>query len=483
MKPMERFMNELKSFTKRQAAETILTLLPHVSEETFLKLALLAEKTVDGDTKDAIRVVIDHLHNGSDDPAVRIFRRVMTELSPHCLRKFSKTLFLNTLLASADTRDEFERKQGYRPPFALLLSPTMRCNLHCTGCYSGKYKQAIGLPYETLDRVIGEARGIGTRFIVLSGGEPLTRKEEIFSLISKYSDIYFMFYSNGTLIDDETARKMEECGNIGAVISLEGFEKSTDARRGTGTFQKIMEAFDHLKRYGIPFGTSVTVTRNNVTEVTSDAFYDMIIDKGVMVLWYFLFMPVGKNPDTSLMPTPEQREFLRQRDIYLRATKSIFIADFWNDAPTVGGCIAAGRNYLHINANGDVEPCVFAHYAVDNIEGKSLTDVLNSDFFKYIRSKQPYNENLLRPCQLIDNPQVWRDAVSRFHAYPTHQGAEDLVEKISGELDDYARRQGEISDEVWKTEFLPLQKKEEDHSDYRSDRREERPAGRAALHP
>ena len=453
MTSFEHFKQQVKLYTKKQAVEAIIKLLPHVSEETFLKLAMLAEKTVDGDTKNAIRVVIDHLKSGTDDPAVRLFRRVMTDLSPHCLQRIAETLFLNSLLASADVRDAFEKENGFRPPFTILISPTMRCNLHCVGCYSGKYKQAFGLSFETVDRIIGEARDIGTRFIVLSGGEPMTRKEEILELTAKYNDIYFMFYSNGTLIDNETARRMAENGNIGAIISLEGFEAATDARRGKGTFGKIMEAFDNLKQYGVPFGTSITVTRNNVEEVTSDAFYDMIIEKGVMVLWYFLFMPVGKNPDTSLMPTPEQREYLRQRDIYLRANKNIFIADFWNDAPAVGGCIAAGRNYLHINANGDVEPCVFAHHAVDNIEGKSLTEVLNSGFFKYIRSQQPYNENLLRPCQLIDNPQVWREAVTRYNAYPTHPGAEDLLYQINDELDDYAQRYGTLADDVWKKEF------------------------------
>ena len=454
MSTFSEFQKQIRNTTKRQVIEMTLKLLSNVSEETFFKLTYLMERLVEGDTRENIRTVRAHLRQGEDDPATRLFKRVMSELSPHCLQRMAKTLFINSLVMSADVRDAFEREHGFRPPFTLLISPTMRCNLHCAGCYSGKYQQKPGLSYETIDRILSECEQLGTLFIVFSGGEPMMRKDELFELIGKYRELYFMFYTNGTLIDRDAAHRIGDLGNAGAVISLEGFKEATDRRRGDGTFDRIMDAFGHLKEFGVPFGTSITVTRNNVEEVTSEAFYDMIIERGVMVLWYFLFMPVGKDPDTSLMPTPEQREYLRQRDIYLRDRKTIFIADFWNDAPHVGGCIAAGRNYMHINANGDVEPCVFAHHAVDNIDGKSLTEVLNSDFFKYIRSKQPYSENLLTPCQLIDHPEIWRDAVRKYHAYPTHLGAEDMLNKISGELDDYSRRYRTLAADIWDRDYV-----------------------------
>ncbi len=163
-------------------------------------------------------------------------------------------------------------------------------------------------------------------------------------------------------------------------------------------------------------------------------------------------MPVGKDPDVTLMPSPLQREYLRQRDKVLRATFPVFIADFWNDAPHVGGCIAGGRNYIHINANGDVEPCVFAHFAVDNIEKKSLLEVLHSDFFKTIRSKQPYSENLLTPCMIIDNPDIYRSVVKSCRAHPTHDGAEDVIVKIKDELDDYGQRVRALEDTIWARE-------------------------------
>ncbi len=446
-------MEWIKTMTRDQVANRMVDLVTHVSPDNFMRLSLMASYLISGeDAGAAVEAVMDSLRLGENGQATKMFRRVMTELSPHCLKSVSRNLFVNGLLRSSALREEFSKKHGFSPPFTVLISPTMQCNLQCKGCYSGKYTRYQGLSYELMDRIVGEARDFGSMFIVLSGGEPLTRREDLFRLVEKYNDMYFMFYSNGTLIDDAVADRLYSLGNAGAVMSLEGFEEATDARRGKGVFKKVMSAMDRLRERGVAFGTSLTVTRRNIEQLTSDAFFEHLYNKGVMVCWLFLFLPVGKDPDVSLMPTPEQREYLRQRGSQLREKYPIFIADFWNDAPHVGGCIAGGRNYIHINANGDVEPCVFTHFAVDKIHDKSLLEVLQSDFFRKIRSKQPYSENLLTPCMIIDNPNVYREVVHSCNAYPTHDGAEDVLTKIKDDLDDYARRFRALSDPIWERE-------------------------------
>lgn len=451
------FMDRVKRMTREQAANTMLQLLPHVSADTFMKLTQLASRVVEGEEGNAaIQAVMESLREGDDSQAARMFRRVMTELSPHCLKAVGRTLFVNGLLRSSAIRRDFAVKHGFDPPFTLLISPTMRCNLNCVGCYSGRYVRETGLSNDLLERLLTEARDMGILFIVFSGGEPLTRKRDLFELIRKHDDMYFMFYTNGTLINDSVADELHDLGNAGAVISLEGFEETTDARRGKGTYQRVMTAMDRLKERGVPFGTSLTATRNNLEEITSSRFFEHLYRKGVMVAWFFLFMPVGKDPDVSLMPTPEQREHLRRRDQELREEFPIFIADFWNDAPYVGGCIAGGRHYLHITPKGDVEPCVFTHVAVEKIHDKTLVEVLNSDLFRHIRSLQPYSENLLTPCMIIDNPHVFRDVCRKCGAYGTHEGAEDVRTKIKEELDDYGRRVRALFDPIWaeeKTEY------------------------------
>lgn len=447
------FMERIKSMTREQVANTMVDLVSHVSPDTFMKLSVLSSRLIEGESAGAaVEAVKESLREGENGQAARMFRRVMTQLSPHCLKQVARSLFINGLLGSSAVRDSFAKKHGFAPPFTILISPTMQCNLKCVGCYSGRYHREKGLSRELMDRIIGEARDIGCFFIVFSGGEPLTRRDDLFPLIEKYNDLYFMFYTNGTLIDDSVADELHRLGNAGAVISMEGFEEATDARRGKGVYGRIMAAMSRLKTRGVPFGTSLTATSKNVEEIAGDEWFEHLTDVGVMVVWYFLFMPVGKDPDVSLMPTPEQRDFLRQRDIALRAKFPIFIADFWNDAPFVGGCIAGGRNYIHINANGDVEPCVFTHMAVDKINDKSLVEVLNSEFFTTIRSKQPYSDNLLTPCMIIDNPDVLRNVCRSCGAHPTHDGAEDVLVKIKDELDDYGRRVRALYDPIWERE-------------------------------
>jgi MoaA/NifB/PqqE/SkfB family radical SAM enzyme len=116
------------------------------------------------------------------------------------------------------------------------------------------------------------------------------------------------------------------------------------------------------------------------------------------------YVPVGRKPDPQLMPTPQQRDQLRRTVAELRDTKPMLFIDFWNDGPIISGCIAGGRKYFHINANGDIEPCVFCHMAVDNIRKTSIRDALASPFFTKIREKQGAHDNLLRPCMLIGPP-------------------------------------------------------------------------------
>jgi MoaA/NifB/PqqE/SkfB family radical SAM enzyme len=232
-------------------------------------------------------------------------------------------------------------------------------------------------------------------------------------------------------------------------ISVEGFERETDERRGKGTFDRIMTAMDSLQREGVPFGFSATATRSNNEFVVSDQFIDFYAQKGCFLGWFFNYMPIGRCPELDLMPTPAQRNWRRERLNNIRDVKPILMSDFWNDGPLTGGCIAGGRSYFHINSNGDVEPCVFANFAVDNIKEKSLAEVLDSKLFWAIRRRQPYNDNLLRPCMIIDNPKILKEIVAESGAHPTHPGAETIITDLAEAIDHYADEYGKIVDPVW----------------------------------
>jgi len=435
------FATELKSFAAKKTIDLGLKVLPLVSDERLLSFVR--------PTISAIRYPggADFLEN-----AVLTLKHALVNSSANCRRRIARNFFVNAIVVGTEKREKFMEREGFVPPAVLVISPTMRCNLGCYGCYAGEYSKDDDLDIEVFNRVIEEGKNIGAYFITISGGEPLMY-EGLLDTFGRQSDVLFHMYTNGTLIDEEMAKRFAEVGNVLPLISVEGFEEETDARRGKGTFAKIMRAMDALKKHGVPFGFSATVTRKNNEFVVSDEFVDFYEDKGCIIGWYFQYMPVGRKPDLSLMPTAEQRLYRYKRILALRARKEMIIADFFTDAPLVGGCIAGGRAYLHINCKGDVEPCVFAHFAVDNIYEKSLIDVLKSDFFRAIRSRQPYSDNMLRPCMIIDNPHVLREVVSEGHAEPTHAGADDLLGPYAAELDNYATCFKLAADDVWERDY------------------------------
>ena len=391
-------------------------------------------------------------------PQGRLFARQMLRFAkdylprgcPSCRKKILENLVLGAVTSKRE-RAAYARRTGLAPPYCLVISPTMRCNLRCVGCYAARYTRIEEMSLGLVDRILREARSMGIRFITISGGEPFARPE-ILDLVEAHGDITFQFYTNGTLINDRMARRLADLGNITPCISVEGFEAETDARRGRGIYQKILAAMRHLREHGVYFGFSATATRLNNELIFSDAFVDFYRDQGCGVGWYFNYIPIGRDPNLALMPTPEQRLLRRRRLKELRARLPMLLMDFWNDGALVGGCMAAGRYYVHINVRGDVEPCVFAQFAVDNIRDKSLHEVLNSPFFRRIRHRQPYTDNHLKACMIIDHPHILREVVRRSGARPTYKGGGALLREAAADLDAYAAEWGALADAEWSAE-------------------------------
>lgn len=447
-------MNNLKQTAATRTANALLTLVSHASDRDVDRfLGLLERVAPQPSSKEMVCTV---RKQWSEDLSFgRLIKRLLREVNPRCRERFVANLVLNNSWGPlAARREAFAAETGYQPPLTILISPTMRCNLRCAGCYAGEYSQRDDLPYDVLDRVLSEAESLGIFFVTVLGGEPFVRSD-LWNLYEKHRDVYFQVYTNGTLLDQAAVDRMAALGNVAPMISLEGFEAETDARRGKGTYHALMAAMDRLHAAGVLFGFSSMVTRQNVDTVVSDEFNDMLIEKGVFVGWHFLYMPVGRDPDLDLMPTPAQRDLLRRQGAaHLRATRPIFVIDFWNDAPYAGGCIAGGRYYIHINSEGWVEPCIFTHFAVDNVRDRSLADCLRSPFFLAIRRRQPFSDDLLRPCMLIDHPQVFREIYAEYQPTPTHLGALSLVDGLRPGLDEYARSLAPILDRAWQEDFV-----------------------------
>lgn len=373
--------------------------------------------------------------------------KVLKETHPIVLQRTIVGFLVNSTWLGVPRQKEAARRLGVSVPWALLIDPTEKCNLRCLGCWAGDYQRAKELELPLLKRIVGEAEDLGIHFIVVSGGEPTVRMDDLLQLARAYPGTIFHVFTNGTLLTDDVISKVCQAGNINFAISLEGLAETTDRRRGAGTFAKVMDAMDRLRKAGALFGFSATYTRHNTEEIASDAFIDLMIEKGCRFGWLFTYIPVGADADHSLMATPEQRGFMARRVEEIRATKPLFLADFWNDGRYTGGCIAGGKRYLHINAAGDVEPCAFVHYATGNIRDMSLAEALQSPLMRAYQKRQPFNGNHLRPCPLIDNPEQLAAIVAESNARSTQESNVDAAAQAES-FKEYAAAWGAVAERL-----------------------------------
>lgn len=362
-------------------------------------------------------------------------------------------LFENLVIASGILgnlrRKEVKRREGCNVPWAILLDPTSECNLRCVGCWAAQYGHGHSLDFDVMDRIITQGKELGTYVYLFTGGEPLVRKDDVLRLCEKHDDCVFSAFTNGTLIDDAFADEMLRVGNFAPAISVEGFEKETDARRGKGTYQAVLRAMEILQRKRLPFGFSACYHRNNTDIIGSEAFFDHMVDRGCKFGWLFTYIPVGRDAVPDLIVTAEQREFMDRKVREYRRTKPIFAVDFWNDGEYVGGCIAGGRCYLHISAAGDVEPCAFIHYSNANIRDVSLLEALKSPLFTQYRNNQPFNGNHLRPCPLLDNPECLIQMVHASNATSTELMAPEDVDDLAAKCADAAKVWAPVAQKLW----------------------------------
>ena len=371
------------------------------------------------------------------------------ELDAGVRKTFFQNFILNATLFGSATQDETAAREGCNVPWAILLDPTSACNLHCKGCWAAEYGNKLNLTYDEIDSIIRQGKEMGTYFYIYTGGEPLVRKKDLIKLCEVHSDAIFMCFTNGTLIDEQFAADMMRVKNFVPVISVEGYEESMDSRRGDGTYQKAVKAMNLLKSHRLPFGNSICYTSVNIKDVSTEAYVDQLVDWGSYFVWYFHYMPVGKDAVPELLPSPEQREHMYHQIRTLRGKKPIFMLDFQNDGEYVGGCIAGGRRYLHINANGDCDPCVFIHYSDSNIREKTLLEALRSPLFMAYHDGQPFNDNHLRPCPMLENPEKLREIVHKSGAHPSDVTAVEEVDDLCAKCDSYAENWQPTADRLW----------------------------------
>ncbi len=389
------------------------------------------------------------------------------------------------LWANALTGDRLKNKEVKKfyiknksmPPFMLVISPGHGCNLRCRGCYASSKSNGQKLPWNVLDRLISDAKKLwDIKLIVFSGGEPFYYNSEdkgILDIAKKYKDCLFLAFSNGTLLNKRLSQEIAECKNITPAFSVEGLEEETNRIRGEGVFEKVLGSMELMKKAGIPFGISVTVNSDNYNKVLKDKFLDFFFHQmGVFYAFYFQYLPIGRALDFKYMPSSMQRVDFWSKIWRQIENKGLFLIDFWNHGPLVGGCISAGREggYLYIDWNGKVMPCVFMPYSIGNIyrmykEGKTLNHLWEHPFLAKIRNWQKnygfgkeanFGNNLLRPCPYRDHHLEFLKWIKELKTEPEDESASKILSDCfyHKKMISYGKKLANLFDPVWEEKYL-----------------------------
>lgn len=324
-------------------------------------------------TKGVERVVADALKATFKDPRESAFMMKFAAASRHASQK----------RAAADKAGE------HIPPF-LIASITSKCNLHCAGCYSRCNHATVDTaPVSQLTdaewkKIFDEADELGISFILLAGGEPMLRRDVI-EAAGKKQNILFPIFTNGTFMDERYFELFDRCRNLIPIMSIEGEKEITDSRRGEGVYDKLIGNMDEFHKRGLIFGVSVTVTTQNIRDVSSEEFLKKLADRGCKAVIFVEFVPVTED-SAELAPGETEREYLRSEIDRLRkdGPEMVYIS-FPGDEKSSGGCVAAGRGFFHINSHGGAEPCPFSPYSDQNVRDTSLREALNSELFVALR--------------------------------------------------------------------------------------------------
>ncbi len=365
-----------------------------------------------------------------------------------------KTVFTNFIvngnLVGWQRQEEIRQKYNCNVPWAILLDPTS-FSATSTAWAAGLRNTAtkLNLTFDEIDNIITQGKDLGVYIYIYTGGEPMVRKDDLIALCNKHNDCVFLCFTNATLIDEEFADNMLRVKNFIPAISLEALRRPPTARRGQGVYQKVINAMELLKERHLPFGISACYTSANMDSITSEAFMDKLIDLGAYFIWFFHYMPVGNDASRSCC-APGAAGVQLSQDPGRVPPHQAAVHDGLPERRGVCRWLYCRRpQVLHINANGDMDPCVFIHYSDSNIREKSLLEVLTSPLFMAYHDNQPFNCNHLRPCPMLENPEKIREIIERTGAHSTDLQSPESVEHLTEKTQPYAQRWTPTAEKLW----------------------------------
>ncbi|UCD09417.1 MAG: radical SAM protein [Dehalococcoidales bacterium] len=300
---------------------------------------------------------------------------------------------------ASKTRENWEGKGVHIPPI-IIYSITNRCNLNCKGCFHWALHEAgdVEMSDEKLRNTIAEAKAIGVSIMVIGGGEPMMRPE-IIDITSEFPEVIFLVFTNGLLLDEEKLDRIQKNRNFVPVLSLEGDRAGTDFRRGEGVYAGLEKIIRKLKKRNIFWSVSLTLTRLNYDTIMDDDFVGKLVNQGCKLMFFVEYTPITEETEDWLISDEQRENLIAKRDEFRKKHPALFIA-VPGDEEEIGGCLSAGRGFVHINPLGDVEPCPFAPYSDTNLRDTPLIEALQSDFLKEIRDNHDHLSETEGGCAL-----------------------------------------------------------------------------------
>ena len=325
-------LQSLKNYSTEKIVSLLLSMATNSSNENLVRMTYLMELIPKKDYyRERIRWIRQLIRE--NHPSIEFPRRILRDLHPNQRDKWITNLAVNHLLSGTNKRKAWAEREGYYPPSTVVISPTMRCNLSCYGCYAGDYDKSLELSLEEIDSVLIQMKEMGVYFAVISGGEPFF-KEDIFDIFKKHCDMAFLVFTHGGLIDEQMVERLIEVGNVMPAFSLEGYEQETDERRGAGSFpERSCMPWTFCARRGFP--SAAHSPRPARIPISSPATTTSTC------CWKRVALPSGsfpmcrwdRKPDLALMPTPEQRDLMRRRTADFRAIKADGLRRFLERRP------------------------------------------------------------------------------------------------------------------------------------------------------
>ncbi len=363
-------------------------------------------------------------------PGVEAVRSILRNANPAARAAILNNFVLGSFLFGYGKRLEYYNKHGVAPLATLMISPTLRCNMQCYGCYAGTHEQPPELSFDEVDQILNKTSDAGTNFIIFLGGEPFM-EPWLLDVMEKHPSIAFQIFTNGTLIDDKKVDRLAAMGNIAIAVSVDGLQEQTDTRRGQGAYDKATSVMRKLSKAGVITGFSAMLSAKNFDTIYSDEFLQAMIENGAGYGWVPVALPQGKAcTEQDLLLTAEQKKEIALLAKKARERNPILLLDFYNDARLTEGC-GAGRITAHINSNGDVEPCVLMPFAADNIRKKPFEEILASDFFNGLRDINHRFCKETQTCMWVYKPKEVLNVINTCGARTTSKGVLDRLNDLA----------------------------------------------------